>query len=158
MIEGLLASAILAVAAAAMLFPFTVGAQNNSIVVDQAAAVNLAEALMEEILSKPFYDPQGASSPGPESGETNRSLFDNIDDYDNYSESAGAMVDSSGEAISDASLSTYGRSVDVSYTYVPGQDTGEDPTFATVTVTVTSGEKTVHTLTRLVSQRGEGTE
>ncbi|MCG3179275.1 MAG: hypothetical protein BIFFINMI_01609 [Phycisphaerae bacterium] len=155
LIEGLLASAVLAVAAGALLYPFTVGAQNNVIVVDQAAAVNLGESLMEEILTRNFHDPDGDSSPGPESGETSRLLFDNFDDYDGYTEGPGHMKDAAGTLISESSLSSYGRSVSVASIRLPDQPADADPNFVRVIVTVTSQGRTVCELTRLIGAGNE---
>lgn len=155
LLEGLLASGILAFAAAALLLPFSVGAANNTVVVDQAAAVNLGEALMEEILAKPFYDPNSATRVGPETGET-RTSFDNIDDYDGYMETAGNMIDAAGNRIADASLASFHRSVTVTYVTWPGQNiAATGPTAARVVVRVRSNGQTVFTLTRLVGRRNE---
>jgi len=59
--------------------------------------MTLAEELMERILKMPYGDPQGVSSPGPESGETAVSGFDNADDFHGYTEPAGGLRDVSGQ-------------------------------------------------------------
>ncbi|MFH1622218.1 MAG: prepilin-type N-terminal cleavage/methylation domain-containing protein [Candidatus Omnitrophota bacterium] len=47
---------------------------------------NLARALMSEILVKEFKDPTEPLNPlGPDTGETNRILYDDVDDYDDGS-------------------------------------------------------------------------
>ncbi|MDD4889850.1 MAG: hypothetical protein PHU85_07945 [Phycisphaerae bacterium] len=146
---------MLAIASGAMLLPFSVGAANNTIVVDQAAAVNLAEALMEEILAKPFYDPNSTTRLGKESGET-RTTMDNIDDYHGYAETAGHMTNAAGATITDPSLSLYYRTVTVAYVTWPGQDTsGSGVTAARVIVEVKANGQTIYKLTRLVGRRNE---
>jgi len=153
--EGLLASTVLAVAAGAMLLPFTVGARNNTVVVRQAVAVSLAEALLEEILVKPFYDPDGPSNPGPEPGESGRDRFDNIDDYHDYTEAAGQLCDTTGSPITGASLAGYSRHATVNYLRLPGDPDDEDPTVVRVTVEVRRNGALVHRLSRLVGRRNE---
>jgi MSHA pilin protein MshD len=155
LLEGLLASAVLAFASAALLLPFSVGAANNALVVDQAAAVNLSEALMEEILAKPFYDPNSATRVGPETGES-RTSFDNIDDYGGYTETAGNMTDAAGARIADPSLQSFYRTVTVTYVAWPGQNiAATGPTAIRVVVQVRANGQTVFTLTRLVGRRNE---
>lgn len=81
---------------------------------EQAVGTALAQRLMDEILQLPYNDPQSATCPlGPASNEVtgNRSLFDNVGDYANWSESTPA--NKSGTPIG-ASLAL-GRIVSVSY-------------------------------------------
>ena len=153
LIEGLLASGILAIAASALLLPFTVEAANNVLLTDHAAAVGLAEALMEEVLAKPFDDAGGPGGPGPEPGETGRAQFDNMDDYDGYSESAGQLRDASGALIADASLSMFARAASVTYVRLPGQDAGQLATFVRIIVQVSEGGRALHRVTRLAGRR-----
>lgn len=105
---------------------------------------------MEEILSKPFDDPQGASVPGPEAGETRRSRFDNVDDYHGYAEAPGHIADANGAVINTPASQGLSRSVVAQYVYVSGQDVGQPPTFIRVQVTVTYKGAALVTLTRLV--------
>jgi MSHA pilin protein MshD len=63
----------------------------------QHQAVAIAEAYLEEVLLQSYIDPDGVS------GEANRSLYDDIDDYNGFSET-GAH-DQSGAAIT--GLGTY---------------------------------------------------
>lgn len=64
-------------------------------------SVALAESLMEEILQKDFANPVGGY------GGTNRTLFDDVADYNGYTTAAG-MVDAQGTAI--AALASYNAS------------------------------------------------
>jgi MSHA pilin protein MshD len=76
-------------------------------------AVAIADAYLEEILLRPFYDPDlgagGGSCPAPEGS---RSLFDNVCDYDGLDD-AGAQ-DQGGSAI--PGLGAYRVRVDVDTT------------------------------------------
>jgi hypothetical protein len=59
---------------------------------DQLRARLIASGLLAEVLELPFEDPSGIVVFGPEAGETTspatRSLFDDVDDYHNWSSSA----------------------------------------------------------------------
>ena len=148
--EALLAATILAMTVTAITMPFTAGARSQAWEARRSAAVSLAEEMMEEVLSKPFADPDGDSQPGPENGEAARSDFDNVDDYHGYSEAAGQVQDLDGVAVSDEVAALLSRHVSTTYVYVGDQDTGVDPTFIRVVVELRVGSQTVATLTRLV--------
>ncbi len=150
LMESLLAATVLAGATTSMLWPFVAGAQAQQEAQRQAVAACLAQELMEEILSKPFHDPQGPSAPGPEEGERTRAQFDNADDYHGYAEAAGEVAAFDGEVSDDPTAADLGRSVTATYVYVPGQDTSGEASFLTVTVTVERGGAAVVRLTRLV--------
>jgi Tfp pilus assembly protein PilV len=147
--EALLAAVMLASVVAAILMPFTAGAQNEREDARQSLAVSLAQEMMEEILSKPYADPNGTSNPGPESGETSRSLYDNMDDYNGYSEAAGQIHSADGTLIADPAAADLSRYVTCAYVYVSGQDTSATPNFLQITVEVRKGSATVAKLTRL---------
>src|SRR5690606_16728679 len=109
----------------------------------------LAEALMEEILAKPYEDPNDDSTPGPEGGENNRMTFDNADDYHGYNESAESLKNSAGE-LYPAEWQRFSRSV----TCVPGSVTlaglGDPAPGLTITVTVSEAGTAVCSVTRFV--------
>lgn len=76
----------------------------------QRQAVAIAEAYLEEILLKPYVDPDGVD------GEGSRALYDDVDDYDGLADS-GAR-DQSGAAI--AGLANYTVNVSVQPATVNG--------------------------------------
>jgi MSHA pilin protein MshD len=147
--EALLAAAILAMAITAITMPFATGAASEQLDGRQTLAVALAQEMIEEILAKPFDDPQGASSPGPEGGETSRSRFDNIDDYHLYTETPGHIADGSGTVITGPAANGLSRHVTAEYVYVAGQDTGQPADFIRITVEVRHDNTPLITLTRL---------
>jgi len=148
--EALLAAVILAMAIAAIIVPFTAGAQNEQADARRTLATSLAQEMMEEVLSRPFEDPQGSSEPGPEPEEVSRDQFDNIDDYDGYFEAVGEVVNMDGQVVDDPAAVGLSRQVSATYVYVSGQDTSEPPTFIRVKVEVHYRGQAVVTLTRLV--------
>ncbi|MFW6133169.1 MAG: hypothetical protein ACOC8F_04675, partial [Planctomycetota bacterium] len=148
--ESLLAAAVLAMTVAALTLPFSAAARNAQVGTRRALATALAEDLMEEILAKPFLDPDEPGEPGPDSGEPSREHFDNIDDYHGYVESAGEITTSTGEAVTDDGADGLSRDVTAEYVYVSGQDSASDPDFIRVTVRVARAGDPLVTLTRLV--------
>ena len=153
LIEALLAATILAMGVAAITMPFTVGAQNEQVDARHTMALCLAQEMMEEILSRPFNDPDGGDrTPGPEPGETPRSGFDNIDDYHGYTEAAGNVRSRDGRLLTDAAVANLSRRVTVAYVYVQGQDVRQAPTFVRVTVEVLYRNRPTVTLTRLACE------
>ena len=142
--EALLASVVLAIVVGAIVMPFTAGAANTAQNARSTIAINLAQDLMEEILAKPFSDPDGS-----EAGETGRSNWDDMDDYDDYSEAEGDIAGFDGVTVDDPASTALTRDVKVEKVYIAGQDQSEEPTFIRIIVDVRyHGEKVV-TLSRL---------
>jgi len=148
--EALLAAAVLAMTVTAIVFPFTAAAMNQATEARTTMATLLAEDLLEEILAKPFRDPQGQAQLGPDSGESSRLLFDNIDDYDGYLEAEGNIVSSDSSTVDDPAAVGLSRSVSTTYVYVSGQDGSEPPNFIRVDVIVRYREQPLVSVTRLV--------
>ncbi len=117
LVELLVSIVIVGIAAGTVLgvFSTTTGSSADPMIRHQAAAI--AEAYLEEVLLRPFDDPDGVD------GELARADFDDIDDYDGLSD-AGAR-DQFGAPL--AALSDYSVSVSVSnstaLTGVPNADT-----------------------------------
>ena len=147
--EALIASALLAASISAITLPFSAAAHNQQDEARRTVAVSLAQEMLEEILSKPFRDPNGASACGPESGETSRSLFDNMDDYDGYFEPAGQIVGLDGQKVTTSASTGLTRSVSATYVYLSGQDTGKPPSYLRIVVTIGYRGQTEVRLTRL---------
>ncbi len=139
-------------------------------------AVNLGQSLMDEILAKKWDNntpagggpiktaesdrvpgaPAATSSAGlgPETGETSRQLFNDVDDYDGYSETTGVFHDQDNNSFT---LTGYQRSVQVRYIAsttaaidhnTSGLSTTSDSKLIVVTVTSSIGEKFYFTAVR----------
>ena len=91
MIEATIAMVLLAIAAAGILLPFANAASVQAEGARQTLAANLASELMEKALTT---DPNGL-----------------IASYDGYTEAEGAMLDTSGNPLSDAVYDGFSRSV-----------------------------------------------
>ncbi len=150
LIEALLAASLLAIGAAAIIVPFATGAGNELVESRRILALNLAKEMTEEVISLPFRDPDGESSAGPEFGESSRDLFDNVDDYDGYTEPAGTITNLDGVLIDGPAAQGLSRHVTARYVHLSGQDIYQEPTFIRLTVTVRHKNNDIVTLTRLV--------
>jgi hypothetical protein len=142
---------MLALAVAAISQAVLAGQMQTYEALHQRRAVELAEALVDEVLHLPYDDPEGASAPGPEAGETGRSLFDNADDYHGFSEAAGSLADASG-TLYPASLQDFSRSVSAAYANI--SVTGFDDPLPGLTITATVQDDAGQTwaITRWVAQ------
>lgn len=76
LIELVVSIVIIGIAVAAVLLPMNLTTSRSADPMIQHQAVAIAEAYMEEIMLRPFTDPDGTD------GETDRTLFDDVDDYD----------------------------------------------------------------------------
>jgi type II secretory pathway pseudopilin PulG len=158
--EAMIAVMVLGLAAASVLLPFMGGAAVRSEGVNRTLAARLASDLMEQILLLPFHDPDGEASDyslGPESGEAVPAGFDNLDDYNGYSEIQGQVKDATGAvfANSDLRYANFSRNVTCEYVYVPPQPAETDPAkceFIRITVQVDYSGVPMATIVRLVSE------
>jgi len=153
LLESLIAASVLALSITAITLPFTAAAQTELEEARRTISLCLAREMIEEIISVDFYDPDGPSTPGPESSEYTRWDFDNIDDYNGYSETGDAIVGLDGEALTGLAAKDLTRSVTVEYVYVDGQPTTISPTFVRITVEVAYEGNVTASVTRLVYAR-----
>ena len=152
-----MAVVVLGIAAASVLLPFVSGAAVRAEGINRTLAARLASDLLEQIIRLPFHDPGGGASPGPESGETVPTGFDNIDDYHGYSELQGQVKDVDGAvfSVTDSRYANFSRDVTCEYVYVPPQPVESDPAkceFIRITVEVDYSGKQIATISRLVSE------
>lgn len=116
----------------------------------------LAEQLLAEILQGYYVEPSGTAVFGAEAGEvtSNRSSFDDVDDYTNWSESPPKARDGS----TLAGFSGWTRSVSVVYALpaFPSWTWGIDTGLKRITVTVRSPTGAVTTRTALRARNGDG--
>jgi prepilin-type N-terminal cleavage/methylation domain-containing protein len=153
LVEALLATTVLAIVSASAALPFVAGVHQANEAARMEQAVALGQALMEEILTRPVLDPTGrGATPGPESGESARNLFDNIDDFNGYSEQATGLRDYKNVAITDSVLSGFWRDAAVQYVTFANQQTADTTGYAKITVRVWDGNANMVTLTRVAAR------
>jgi MSHA pilin protein MshD len=134
MIEAALSVAIVGVLMSIALTSFAAIAKQRRVQAERRDAYELGQQLMHEILSCYFQDPGGSAVWGPESGET-RATYDDVDDYDGYSETPPMRKD--GTVLSDYTSWTRAVAVACVDPLNPGT-TIASSTLKRVTVTVTA--------------------
>jgi len=151
--EALLAATILAVVAASATLPFISGTQQMQASARLEQATALGQALMEEILARPFFEPaERLAAPGPGPGETTRNLFNNIDDFHGLTESAGNVRNYQNTLVTDAGTSGLWRTASVQYVTFPGQDAADVNSFVHIHVTVFDGTDPIVALDRIAAR------
>ncbi len=119
--EALLAATVLAIVGATAMWPFIAGVQQAAEAARLEQAVALGQALMEEILARPFTDPNDKTNVlGPEPGETSRDQFDNIDDFHGLDELTDGLQNFLGNTITASSLVGFRRTATVQYVSFAG--------------------------------------
>lgn len=113
LVEALFASVVLALAVGGVSQAMVAGQAATYNALHESRALALAQALMEEIVSRPTLDPEGDTLLGPDGGEASRAQFDAVDDFAGYGEAAGALADFEGR-VYPAAYQGFERSVRVS--------------------------------------------
>ncbi len=149
--EVLAAAAILALAVAAIAQAISAGQKTTYLALDELRAHALAEALIEEALSKPYADPEGETIIGPDTGELSRAAFDNCDDYHGYTEAAGAITDAQGVAYPE-SYQVYGRTVSITSDTQSVAGFSQDMDGMVIAVTITGPRGQTWQFTRFVAE------
>ncbi len=149
--EALLASTILALIAGAVAAAISAGQQQTEMARDTVNASLLARSLMDEIERLPYADPQGTTTWGPDWGETSRRLYDNIDDYANYTDGPNNIADLSGTSYP-SDFQNFTRTVTMTATDYSPASFGRTVSGVLVTVTVSSNGQSLITLQRFLSQ------
>jgi len=131
LVEAMMATVVLGIAAAGVLLPFTSGAALRAEGTYRTLAARLAGDLMEQIVNTPFDQI--------------------IASYDGYAELQGQVKDTSGTVFTDSIYADFSRDVSCEYVYMPQESGDGDPVFIRIIVRVYyRGEETL-TISRLVS-------
>ncbi|MGZ8160657.1 MAG: type IV pilus modification PilV family protein [Methylobacter sp.] len=105
LIELVIFMVIVGVAMAGIIASINYNVQHSADPVVRKQALAIAEALLEEVMLQNFSDPDGP----PNVVEASRDLYDDIDDYNNYSRNGISSVDAPAATI--AGLENYSVSV-----------------------------------------------
>jgi Tfp pilus assembly protein PilV len=151
LIDAMLSIVILNIVVLALTYTVVSGHQQVRVGADSAHAMTLARDLMEEVISREYSEPDGDTTLGPDLGELARADFDDIDDYHNYAQAAGALTDVAGDTLGEP-WQKYSRSVTVAADTIDVTDLGMTVHGKTVTVTVTDGNNSTWTLTRFFAK------
>lgn len=156
--EAMMAVLVLGIAAAGVLIPFVSGTAVRLEGIQRTLAARLASDLMEQVIRRPFHDPNGTEYddiPGPDAGKTGFAAYDNIYDFYGYTEAEGQIKDATGAVFTDPMYANFSRNVKCDYVYVPPQPVESDPAeceFILVTVRVDYNGKEMAVISRLVSE------
>ncbi|MHC4640580.1 MAG: type IV pilus modification PilV family protein [Planctomycetota bacterium] len=131
LLEAMMATVVLGIAAAGVLLPFTSGAALRAEGAYRMLAAKLAGDLVEEIVTTPF-DQIVAS-------------------YDGYTEPQGQVKDVSDIVFTDSNYADFSRDVSCEYVYMPQESGDADPVFIRVIVRVYYRGGEITTVSRLVS-------
>ena|SRR5687768_6883664 len=101
----------------------------------RSTAVRIGRDLLEEITARPYRDLATPTHFGPETGETMRTDFDDVDDYHGYAEALGALTDFAASAYP-AHDQAFSRNVAVTAATTNVPDLGRSFSGLSVVVTV----------------------
>lgn len=152
LLEATLSIVIVAVMLCAAMSLVSAYGRSRSSRQDLGRAMLLAQQLMSEIVQSSYADPvTGSTTFGPETGEV-RSTFNDVDDYNGWSESPPATR--AGTVI--PGFTGWSRSVQVAYVdpATPTTVVSTDKGMKRIIVTVKSASGKVQTLTALRSTSG----
>lgn len=114
LVEVVVASVIVATLLVAALTTVAGAASAGRALEAQERAVLLAEELMNEIVMLPYEDPDEPTlACGPETGESGRAAFDDVDDYHGWTESPPQDA----QGVAKASMSAWARQVTVTWVH-----------------------------------------
>jgi prepilin-type N-terminal cleavage/methylation domain-containing protein len=132
LLEGLVASVVLAILVLGVVGSLTTSYAQSQIVRSNGTAVMLVRQLVDEMSAKP-YSSSIALSPGAGT----RSSFTSVNNYADYSDTSTSITTLNGGTLDATGADVYTRQVSAAYA-TPSIDTASPPnSFAIVNVTVT---------------------
>ncbi len=143
--EVLIASTLVAIMTIGLAQVVSSGQAATYDALHQARGTALAEVMLEEILARPYEDPDGTD------GETDRADLDDIDDYDGYSEGFG-QVRNVGDVIYPQPYDVFRRDTVVAPDTQTISPAAPDVPGLRITVTVTDERGAKWSLERFVPQ------
>lgn len=91
-----MASAILAFASAALSHAVFSGQAHTYQAAHEARALMVLHGTLEHVLTKPYEDPDGDTTPGPDASETSMGMFDALDDFHGFTQTPSNLTDATG--------------------------------------------------------------
>ena len=130
--EAMVATVVLAIAAAGVLLPFVSGAAVRAEGTHRTLAAKLAADLTEEIVSTEFSE---------------------IVNYNGYSELQGQITDANGVVFTDSNYANFSRDVSCEYIRLPQQSPTQPEEFILITVRVYYNGNEIAVVNRLVGPK-----
>src|SRR5215218_6591102 len=125
--ESLIASVVLVAAVIGISGVLGASYQQSSGYGNTTTAIGLAQELMEEISSKPAALASGVTDKSGWPTETDRTKYDTVDDYNNYSDVSSSIQTSEGTTIDAGDGGSYIRTITVTSDAKPSSLTGTAP-------------------------------
>ena len=152
LVEAVISILIVAVMLSATLATVGAALRSQAVMRDRAQGLLLAQDLMSEILQQHYQEPfEMPVQFGPEASETGgtRAMFDDVDDYNNYTDTPPQMKD--GSAI--PNLDGWSRTVKVEWVLPdsPGTTSPAESGVKRITVTIRHNGKQVASLVMISS-------
>jgi MSHA pilin protein MshD len=147
-IEAMMSVAIVSIMTTAMLTSLASSRMTMAATANRSVAMLLAQQLMQEVLAQPYLE-AGTITLGTDSGEagTTRNLFDDVDDYNGWTETPPAAKD--GTLVSGAAGYTRMVAVDWVTTANLKTTSATDKGVKRIVVTVKKGAMVLATLTAI---------
>ncbi|MGB7161415.1 MAG: prepilin-type N-terminal cleavage/methylation domain-containing protein [Tepidisphaeraceae bacterium] len=144
LVESLIASVVLAVAVVGVAGTLAASYQQSRDQVAVAEATAFARQMLEEISARPVVvvAPNPTANAGWTSGNTNRATYDDVDDYNGYTDVSTSVKTLAGATQSIGTMGPYTRTVSVAGV-VPAGHTTSDLKLVQVTVTRPTGPPVV---------------
>jgi len=154
--EAMIASVVLAAAVIGIGGLLAASYQQTAVRGDTTSGLTMAQQLMEEIASKPLDPPSLPNKPGWSSGQTDRTQYDTIDDYNGYTDLSSSLAMRDGNSIqmgkTNAGGTSFTRTVTVTQNALPSGLTGTASDFVLVTVKVTMPEGNTASVSQLFTR------
>jgi Tfp pilus assembly protein PilV len=146
-VEGLVASAVLAIAVIGIAGPLAASSEHASVARERNGAVALARQLMEQIAAHPLCNGAPTTLGPTLPYEDTPARYDTVGDFNGYQDNP--VLSQDGSTAAAAAGATYTRTVAVEYRTATFDPSPNVTDFAVVTVTVASPRKDVLRVTRL---------
>jgi Tfp pilus assembly protein PilV len=130
--EAMIATAVLAVAAAGVLLPFASGAAVRAEGMRRTLAAKLAADLTEQIISTPFEQI--------------------VDNFNGHTEPQGQVKDANDMVFISSNYANFSRDVSCQYVYVPQESGAAQPKFIRTTVRVYYDGRQIAAVSRLITK------
>jgi Tfp pilus assembly protein PilV len=145
--EVLAAAMVLTLAVAALMQAVVAGQRQSHSALRATRATALNDALMAEIQANPYDDPDNN-----EANEDTRARFDDIDDYDGYSETFDQTIADAGGSAYPQAYQSFRRSVTVQKATFTPDDLGTQQPGKRIIITTTHTTGQTWTVTRFVPE------
>jgi len=86
LIEAMVACAVLAIAVTGLAVSLAASHQNSTAADERGMMLQCARSLLEELAGKPFKSPNAVDAPGWKQGQPARVAYDDLFDYDGYTD------------------------------------------------------------------------